>query len=393
MDEYIVIDKKYIPDDDLLKDSYFDKLKNTEIGSQSECNLTLNEISILNFSNMNVKEQINTYIVSPDYFKYYSACILMDLEINKNVKCLNFDEIRRDNNMFFKLFVQLINIIDDPQIKINFYKKYVSQIHDFYFDQIFDLSLTELSIQQIVDLTDASNNTALIYACKNKNNDVATQLITTYKNQCLPEHINDAGNTSLILTCSNKMNDVAILLITTYLNLCKPDHINNNGNTALTWTCWNKMDDVSKLLITTFVNQCRPEQFNNNGNTALIYTCWNKMNDVAILLITTFGNQCKPEQINKNDNTALMWTCSNKMDDVAKLLITTFVNQCGPEQINEYGCTALMYTCFNKMNDVAILLITTFRNQCRPNHKNNSAFYRARANKMDDVATLLLSFV
>jgi hypothetical protein len=35
INEYITINKNYIPDDDLLKDSYFDKLKNTEIGSHS----------------------------------------------------------------------------------------------------------------------------------------------------------------------------------------------------------------------------------------------------------------------------------------------------------------------------------------------------------------------
>jgi hypothetical protein len=179
-DEYITIDKKYIQDDDLLKDSYFDELKNTDSHSISECKLTIDEISILNFSNMNVREQIHKYRVKPDYFKYYSSCILMDLEINKNVECLKFHGILSYNNMFFKLFVQLINTFDDQQTKIDFYKKYVSQIYYFYFDQIFDLSLTELSIQQIVGLTDASNNTALIYTCKNKNNDVAKLLITTF---------------------------------------------------------------------------------------------------------------------------------------------------------------------------------------------------------------------
>jgi hypothetical protein len=185
-DEYITMYKNDIQNDDLLKSSYFDKLKNTEIGSQSECKLTINEIGILIFSNMDICEQIDKYMILPDYFKYYSSCIIINLKIRQNCECLNFNKIKSCDNNFFQLFKYILNKIDDQQIKINFYKKYVSQIHKFYFDEIFNLSIDELFIQQIIGLADASNNTPLIYNTAKSNQIISEKIITIYGNLCRP---------------------------------------------------------------------------------------------------------------------------------------------------------------------------------------------------------------
>jgi ankyrin repeat protein len=426
-DEYIIMNKNDIPDDKLLKHSYFDKLKNTDIGSNLECKLTINEILILNFSNMNINEQIDKYMLNPNYFKYYSSCILMDLKIRQDIKCLNFDKIKSDENIFFQFFVTLLNDIDDQQIKIDFYKKYVSQIHNFYFDKIFDLSIDEIHINQIIGFSDDLGNKPLIYNFIKSNKIISKKLITTYVDQCKeiqdidisdtilmmafeyqmdeiaeiliannsydPEQINFNFDTMLMMACKSGMNKTAKILITTYGDLCKPGQINSDSNTALMLACGCKMIDIAKLLITTFGNDCIPEQSNNESNTALMLACANGLDHVVELLITTFGNKCKPEQINNESNTALMLACEIE-EEMAELLITKFGNLCRVEQVNQNLYTALMILCENKMEDAAELLITTFGNLCKPEQKNNNLYTAldiANNYEMVDIAELLIT--
>jgi ankyrin repeat protein len=73
--------------------------------------------------------------------------------------------------------------------------------------------------------------------------------------------VNSIGNTPLILACKNKMNDVATLLITTFGENCLPLLTNSVGNDALGYANMNQM-----TFVVEFINKYRKQQEIHNGS-------------------------------------------------------------------------------------------------------------------------------
>ena len=96
--------------------------------------------------------------------------------------------------------------------------------------------------------------------------DVATALIRNGDSK--PDQIHNCGETPLQWACHNKMETVAAELIST--GKSNPGHVQFiNGNTALILACCNGMDDIAMKLIET--GESKPWHMNRNCQVASFY--------------------------------------------------------------------------------------------------------------------------
>jgi hypothetical protein len=206
-----------------------------------------------------------------------------------------------------------------------------------YFKQLPDAFVLKHS-----DMISNRGSPTLIFACINKNTQLALAILAT--GNVNVSRVNNNGNTALIGACSKSLSEVALAILATGLG--KPEHINNDGNTALILACENNLSEVALAILATGLG--KPEQANYTHNTALIWTCYSKMPDVALAILAT--GMGKPEQVNNNKNTALIYACCRNLSDVALALLATGMGN--PEQTNNKGCTALTLATKRRLTTV-----------------------------------------
>jgi len=226
MSEVIIKKDDINLDNILFKDTIFETLKTTNIGTDS-INISKDTYFMYKFllNGLDLNELIDYCMV--DYEKIiiinsimsYRAGLQIPLKILKN-------------NKYFYLYIQ-------EYLKDN---KFTIDIINYYIDN-----------KTIYYNNDCNNDTPLTYACHNKMRDVAIKLIDTFGDKVNPEHVNKNSNTALILACENNMTDVAIKLIDTFGDKVNPGQVNKNSNTALILACSNKMNNVAIKLIDTLV--------------------------------------------------------------------------------------------------------------------------------------------
>jgi ankyrin repeat protein len=382
-----------------FNNSYFDIYKNTNVGNE-EFNLTPDELAVLILPFINITDLMDRCSIN----KHNLSKLLIKLLINLDDTYINFFDTN-DLNLNYHLKLTMLKHKIPTVEKYDYtvlFNNFIKQYNEHNYENI-------AKYKKIVSLHDKNNNTMLTWACKTKKaEDNIILLLTFFKELCKPECISKCGNTALIWACNNKMENVALKLIDEFGELCKPDCITVNGNTALMLACSNKMENVALKLINEFGELCKPNKINyvdeigelckpdcinKNGNTALILACGNKMENVALKLIDKFGELCEPECISKKYNmTALSWACMNTMENVALKLINEFGELCKPDCISEYGNTALIWACTNNMENVALKLINEFGELCKPdciNHYGETALLWAFNNNMENVVLKL----
>lgn len=113
--------------------------------------------------------------------------------------------------------------------------------------------------------------TRLFLACQNNDRDTALSEIRDHPENINPEETDNLGRqTSLIWACMNKMEKVALELIAT--GKSNPGHVDAMDCTALMWTCTKSMKRVALALLAT--GESNPGYDGGNyGNTALILAC------------------------------------------------------------------------------------------------------------------------
>ena len=140
---------------------------------------------------------------------------------------------------FYRLTGEQVKISKNNKYKYLYYKEIIPKTNDFDYTLCIDDILNGHILSNI---SDKSNVTALIYACKNKMTEVALKLL--YMN-CKPEQVNKYGNTALILAYSNGMKEVALKLLD--MN-CNPEQVNKHGDTALILACDKGMTEVANKI-------------------------------------------------------------------------------------------------------------------------------------------------
>ena len=243
------------------------------------------------------------------------------------------------------------------------------------------LELIKSGISKPSTVSSDENDTALILACSNELQSVASALIQTGESK--PETQNKSGNTALIYASYNKMGKIVSELIST--GQSNPGAVNDEGNTALTTACIEMASSIALEIIKS--GQSNPGQANEDGHTALIYACGYGMTDVALELIKT--GESKPEHQNESRDTALIYATKKNMEEIVSELINT--GQSNPGQVDEQGNTALITACMQKFENIALNIIKS--GQSDPGHLNedgNTALIYACGNKLTDVALELI---
>jgi len=131
-----------------------------------------------------------------------------------------------------------------------------------------------------LDLQDPFGQTALMYACYNKNVNMARILITYKKYKGTNLDIQDKdGKTALMLACYNDNTKIINILINKKANLDLQD---NDGRTALEMVCcWN----VTKIAIKLINSGANLNLQDNDGYTALMCACKYDNTEIVSYLI------------------------------------------------------------------------------------------------------------
>ena len=183
------------------------------------------------------------------------------------------------------------------------------------------------------NVTDSTDSSLLMYACKNGNLDVVKKLLDLKVNV---NHRNNDGLTALMYACINdKLDIVKELLKNKEIDV---NHRNNDGMTPLLYACINnKLHIVEELLKNEDIDvNCH----DNDGMTSLMYACQeNNLNIVTKLLETS---SIQINCINKYGLSALMYACAeNNRQIVAKLLenpsINIHIKDRGGDGIQQYA--------------------------------------------------------
>lgn len=178
--------------------------------------------------------------------------------INNKENCECIFKIEKKHNAYYyacknhmhqiiKIFKEKIQIYcENVQNKLIFACKYnlMYLVDQIIADPLFD-SYDETDIYY--------KKNALMFACSNKLNNIATKIISKMSNNGINQ-IDIFGNTALIYSCSRNLNDIALQLINlTSYNLV--EHKNNAGLSAKNYAILNYMPEVvSTLLLYNKVN-------------------------------------------------------------------------------------------------------------------------------------------
>lgn len=262
-----------------------------------------------------------------------------------------------------------------PIVQNKTYMKMLLKNITFKWFDFYDISLVANNRDYFADMIDSRGNTLLMGMLQTHDQYNACTLMKKINDGVNPRHVNNDGDTALIIACRKKQEQVALELVKMD---CNPGHVNLKNDTALLWACWNDLPEVAYELV-KMGPICKPEHIDSAGGTALIYACTKKMNDVAKLLLTM---DCVPGQQTNVRNTALLKACWNGMSEVALKLLDM---DCNPHLLNSDSCTALMLACHKGLSEVALKLLDM---NCLPLHVDTygtNALYHACQNEMKEV--------
>lgn len=333
----ISMDKEEIPETELTTGSYFETLKNTNIGGKS-VELSLEEMFILMFPSIDFVEMTDKYIINKNNMSMVLIKKLCDLGLEHI-----FDESK----------------IKDEDLRTSFLKYKIENTENYDF-----LGLGKLLIGCVFN----NNNTKILLSAKNK-----------------------TGTNIFTYLCKYQYISIARQLLELYGEYCGIDNIDNSGNTPLIWCCINN-NNFGLVLIEKFKEKCMPKHANNSGHTALICACYAESTVLAFKLIEEFKEDCSPEHVNNYGDTALLWCCDKKLVDIATKLIDEFKEKCNPGAVNDRGNTALIVAIHEKTEPVAFKIIDNLTHICSPfiqNKKGNTAFMIAKILNLENIVKKL----
>jgi ankyrin repeat protein len=247
--------------------------------------------------------------------------------------------INHRNNMGETPLITLIkysNVSNDPNVKI--------------LTRIFVDSGADMNIQ------DVDGRTALIYACKNNNIEIAKILLSKGANT----NIQDCDGKNALMHCCTltNNNDIMDLLLDSLVD-DKPDLTLSDiyGKTIFMHLAHTKKPYIDHPIFRDLPDPSVLDSKDDKGMTALMHACINSSIDMVSYIANHNIN------INSQDftgKTALMYACMNNSNyalDIMQLLI----NRCVDLNIQDSnGMTCLMYACMNNSNyalDIIQLLI------------------------------------
>jgi hypothetical protein len=304
------VEKSEIPTNKVLKGSYFDICRSTEVGGKTT-KLTPDEIFVLMLPIIDIRNVIDRCLLNEDLV--IQKLLGLIFEINPDVSfdtIVNFEELR----------------IDSPQFLLLKHKIKTSDSYDFstlytYINRIFKEYKTKNIdiIKKLLKINDKKGFNFLLWCFeKGKPQNFIMFLLDNYGTKCKIDQVTSTGDTALILACKRSLSDVAIKIIDTFGTECKIDQVTNTGDTALSWACRRCPPDVAIKIIDTFGADCKIDQVTSTGDTALIWACRQSLSDVAIKIIDTFGADCKIDQVTSTGDTAF-WFAQKK--NMVKVLI------------------------------------------------------------------------
>lgn len=383
----ISINKKDLNITEIFNKSYFDLLKNTNIGNDT-CILTVEELLLLSLPQMNICEQIDKYMIEKENILFVLMKCIYSLGYEKKIALLVDDEnikfrflkfiLHQDFTNYYKICSQ-INIDfcyiasqldkfngDELKIVFNILDENKRDILMYFCQNNSDKAIEIINKYGKYFLSnkiDKNGDNALLIACRNNRLEVCNKILEFYGIFSYPDTINKDKRTVLLYACLNKLENFAIKLINEFGDLCVPDIIDLDGDTVLSHSIYLGLNKFSHKFIDMFGNKCRPNNVNKWGSTALIYACQRSVQSIALKLIDKFDFDCVPEQVSQRKNTALSLASRNDMFEVIDKMIDMYGLSCNPSIQDIKGNTSLMYLSFSNVN-LTLKLLNNFGKNC-----------------------------
>jgi ankyrin repeat protein len=306
----------------IILDKYSDKI---DINHRNNDGRNALSYACVNGNNFIASRLINTFNIDIIQLKNEKSMLMLAIknhmteiiEIlikNKNKNKIDINFIDNDNNSALTAAFSMINDYEDAT--------------EIYICKIL-LNVKNININHI----DNNGNTALIYACKYKNNTLATNLI---KRKANPKQINIHNESAFNWACHNQMTDIITSMMTMYDKDILPFH---------------RQDEMIKLLLEIdseqlVINYIKKYKIINDTESILFNACLNNWSSLTQYM---FNNDSFNEDtefiynyIHEDGSNMLMMMITMGHDMIANMLIdysdkndNSIVNQ-----FNNYGHTA-----------------------------------------------------
>ena len=248
-------------------------------------------------------------------------------------------------------------------------------LHSLLESKKFDKFFEQLNNNPDIDINgDLTCKNPLIFACKNRFSEAASQLLEKGANPNVQTY---DGYTPLMLACENYDFYVVKKLLEKGAD---PNLKNNNGETALICACkYGELHIVKALLDHGADLNAQEDQ---TGNTPLLIACDFRLThsrehfytDIAFLLLDKGAD---PTIQNKDGNNALMVSCYHKRKLTVAKMLEKDINL---DAQDKDGNTALMISCYYSFEG-ATLLLEKGASTLLINNNNETAIHIAAKNK------------
>lgn len=236
-----------------------------------------------------------------------------------------------------------------------------------------------------------AGNTAFMACLKSSDDNpiidsIALKMINTFDLLCNVQYVRQPEQeTAFIYACYYRSEEVILKMIEQFGDLCIPQIMTINKASAFAGCFLKKHTNAIYKMIDVFGINCLPGSTSTSGQTPLMMAVSESgestdFREIVKLLISKFGTDCKPEYVSdKTSTTALINACIAAPDDIVELLINTFDLLCNPSHVisesSEFGntifsgFTAFLVLCgFNRVN-LALLMLEKFGELCQIRHK------------------------
>lgn len=276
--------------------------------------------------------------------------------------------------------IDLINsLLEKTTIIYNFIdKKQRTLLISACINELYDIAQIFVNRCEL-DCIDCNNNTALLYACYNKNQELALNILDS--GPCRIDHENSDGFNAFLLSCQNRMERVAIkifnmdkkyignesiaLLIAceynleklalTMLNSINIDElsVDSNDNTPLMLACKNRMEKFALAILDS--GKSNPNYVNSENNCALLIATSLRLTKISMRLLDV--SNLSVDIIDNNDNTMLIYACKNNMEAIALKILDKLPKLQNINTVDQDGITAIIYAKNNNMTAVVDKII------------------------------------
>eukprot|EP01063_Lacrimia_lanifica_P026983 TRINITY_DN3726_c1_g1_i1.p1 TRINITY_DN3726_c1_g1~~TRINITY_DN3726_c1_g1_i1.p1 ORF type:complete len:1541 (+),score=631.61 TRINITY_DN3726_c1_g1_i1:61-4623(+) len=229
-----------------------------------------------------------------------------------------------------------------------------------------------------VEIEDRHGNTALHYAIRSHQDDIACLLCARAPQ--IMDHGNQSGATALHMAVTEGLPKVLRALFTSGANLNVVDEMKNS---ALHLACSLEKPAFAAALIH---QGCDVDMFNHAGYPPILYACANRMSDVAIQLIK---RGCNVNVADKNGYTVLHYACTNSMAVVCWALFK--VPNVEVTGRSKTGVTILHVAASSNLKDVLETLLVRGCHIGAVDRKGNTALHYACLHQCPEAAEFLLA--